>query len=56
VDDAQLYLSFREYGLDGFGKAFEPVNTGDNDVIDAAVLEFGDDREPELVVSSSLCK
>jgi hypothetical protein len=35
-------------GLDGFGKALQAIDTGDEDVLHAAVLQFGDDLQPEL--------
>ena len=33
---------------DGLGKALEPVADRDADVLDTAVLDFGQHREPEL--------
>ncbi len=43
MDKTELDLCFREHGFDGFGETFQAVNTGDKDVFDASVLEFGDD-------------
>lgn len=35
-------------GSDGLGQALEPVADRDSDVLDAAVFDFGQHREPEL--------
>ncbi len=43
MNEAKLHGRFREHGFDGFGETFQAVNTGDKDVFDASVLEFGDD-------------
>ena len=34
--------------LDRFGEPLQPVDTGDQDVVDAALLEVGEDLHPEL--------
>ena len=48
MNDAQLHLRFRENRFDRFGKAFESVNAGDENVLNSTVLEFRDDLHPEL--------
>src|SRR4029453_3355709 len=48
MDDAGLDLGLREHGGDRLGEALQAVDHGDKDVLDAAVLEFVHDPEPEL--------
>lgn len=48
VDDAQLNDCFRVDRLEGFREAFQPVDTGDKDVLHAAILELGDHLQPEF--------
>jgi hypothetical protein len=48
VDDAGLHRGLRKHRRDRLGKAFEPINDGDEDVIDTARLELVDNLEPEL--------
>src|SRR5215471_6081134 len=48
VDDAGLHHGLRIDRGDRLGKAFEPVDDGDEDVVDAARLELVDDLEPEF--------
>jgi hypothetical protein len=48
MDNAGLHLGLREHRLDGFGKAFEAIHHGDQDVLHAAVAQFGQHLEPEL--------
>src|SRR5436305_107494 len=48
VHDAGLHHGLWEYRGDRLGEALEPVDDGDQDVIDAAGLEFVDHLEPEL--------
>jgi hypothetical protein len=47
-NDAGLNRCGREHRLDRLGEPFEPVNTGDEDVGDAALFELGEDLHPEL--------
>lgn len=35
VDDAELNLGFRKYRFDGLREAFESIDAGDEDVLDA---------------------
>jgi hypothetical protein len=37
-----------ETRLNGFWKTSKSVHTGDEDIFDAAVLQFGEDGEPEF--------
>jgi len=48
MHDAGLHRSFREDGVDRLGKAFEAVDDGDQDVLDAAGLQFVHNPQPEL--------
>src|SRR5262249_56579498 len=47
VDDAGLDDGFGEGGLDGLGKAGEPVAANEKHVLEAAVLELREDVETE---------
>ena len=40
MHDAQLHSRFRIDRLDGFREAFEPVDTGDKDILHAPRLQF----------------
>jgi hypothetical protein len=48
VHDARRHRGVREDRLDRFGEPFEAVDTCDEDVADAALLEVGEDLHPEL--------
>jgi hypothetical protein len=48
VHDAGLHRRGREDRLARFGESLEPVDAGDQDVVDAALLEVGEDLHPEL--------
>ena len=48
MDDTGLHGGAREDGSDGVGEALEPVDHGEDDVVDAAVLELVHDPQPEL--------
>ncbi len=48
MDEAELHLRPGENGFDGLGKAFEPIDTGDKNILHAAILALGDDLEPEF--------
>ena len=48
MNDAGLDRGLGEHGFDRFGEAFEPVDTRDQNVLDAALLEVGEDLHPEL--------
>ena len=48
VHDARLHRRPGEHGLDRLGEPFEPVDAADQDVLDAALLEIGEDLHPEL--------
>ena len=48
MHDAQLDFSPREHALDCVGEARQPVDARDQDVFDAAALEFGEHSQPEL--------
>ena len=50
MHDAGLHLRLRlrEHGGDRVGKALQAVDHGDEDVLDAAVLQLVHDPEPEL--------
>ena len=48
VNDAQLNLSVGVFGVDRFREALQPIDTGNQDVLDPASLELGQDRQPEL--------
>ena len=48
VDDAGLHPRLGEHRFDRFGEPLEPVDAGDQDVLDAALLEVVQDLEPEL--------
>jgi hypothetical protein len=42
MDNAQLHGSLRINGFDGFGEAFQAIDTGDGNVLHAAIFQFGD--------------
>ena len=44
----KLHFRFREDGLDGFWKALETINTGDQDIANASVGEIGQNLQPEV--------
>lgn|GEM_PF-4852226 len=48
MNDTELNLRIREDGLNGFGKPFEAIDAGDEDIPHAPALQLGDDLEPEL--------
>jgi len=48
MDDAELNLGVRKDGLDGFGKTLEPIDTSDEDIFHAPVLQFVYNLQPEL--------
>lgn len=48
MHDAAVDLGLRENGVYGFGKAVEPVDERDQDVIDSPSLELGHHAMPEL--------
>ena len=48
VDDAQLHLGPGIHRLYGLRKAGQAIAAGDEDVVDTAVLQFGEHVEPEL--------
>ncbi len=48
MDDAGLHHGLRKHRRNRFGKAFEPIDHGDQDVVDAAGFELVDHLEPEL--------
>jgi hypothetical protein len=46
--DAQLDAGFRIHRVDGVREAFQPVDTGDEDIVQTAVFEFCQHIQPEL--------
>jgi hypothetical protein len=48
VHDARLDRGLGEHGFDRFGEPFEAVDAADQDVLDAALFEVGEDLHPEL--------
>ena len=48
MNDAKLDLGFRKHSFNGFGKTFESVNAGNENVFDSAILQFRDDLQPQL--------
>jgi hypothetical protein len=48
MNDARLHPGLREHGLDRVGEALEPVDAGDQHILDAALLELGEVLQPEL--------
>jgi len=48
VYDAELNRSLRKDTCDRIRKALEPVNTGDEDILDSSVLEIRKHTEPEV--------
>lgn len=48
MNNAKLNLRFRKYGFNRFGKTFESIHTGYEDVLNSAILQFGDDLHLEL--------
>src|SRR3954447_22640728 len=48
VDHTGLHQRLRPRGLNGVGQALEPVATHDQHVLDAAVADLGEDRQPEF--------
>jgi hypothetical protein len=47
MDDARLHPRPREDGLDRLGKSGQPVDAGDQDVGDAAVVQVVEHSQPE---------
>ena len=54
MDDAGLHCGQREHRADRLGKAFEPVDDRDQDVVDAAGFELVHHLQPELGALSLL--
>ena len=54
MHDAGLDLGLREDGGDRVGEALQAVDHGDQDILDAAVLQVGHDPQPELCPFSLL--
>lgn len=52
MDDAERPGGLRENGLDGLRQAGQAITTGDENVLEAAVLQVGQDGEPELTALS----
>ncbi len=48
MHQAELHLGRGEDRLDRFGKPFQPVHTRNEDILNAPVLQLGDDLQPEL--------
>jgi hypothetical protein len=48
MDDARLHPRLGEHRLDRLREPFEPVDAGDQDVLDSALFEVGQDLQPEL--------
>src|SRR4029450_12771690 len=48
MDDAALDFGLQKDGMDGFFEAGQPINAGDEDVLDPTSLEVGDDTQPEV--------
>ena len=48
MDDTELNLSLGEYHLNSFRKPLQAVNTGNKDILDATVSQFGHNLQPEL--------
>ena len=48
MNDARLHRRLGEDRLDRLREALEPVDAADQDVLDAALLEIGEDLHPEL--------
>lgn len=48
MHDARLHRGVGEDALERLREALEAVDARDEDVLDAAVLELGNDLEPEL--------
>src|SRR5512135_1168766 len=48
MNDAGLDQGLREHRLDGLGEALQPIDDGDQHVLDAAVLQLGHHAQPEL--------
>src|SRR6202167_5229338 len=48
MDDAGLHDRRRKHGGDRLGKSLQAIDDGNQNVLDAAVLEFGHDAQPEF--------
>jgi hypothetical protein len=48
VDDSALALRVREHRLDGRLEAGQPIDTGQEDVLDATRLQVRHDAQPEV--------
>jgi site-specific DNA recombinase len=48
VHDAQLHLGLGKDRLDSFGKAFQAIHTGDENVLHTTILQFRHHRQPEF--------
>ena len=48
VHNAELHLRARKHRLNGFGQSFEPIDTGDEAVLDTPGFQFIKERQPEL--------
>ena len=48
MHNAQLHLGFGKYRLNRLRQAFEPVDTGNEAILDPAVVLLREDRQPEF--------
>ncbi len=46
--DAELDLGLRVHGGDGIREAFQAIDAGNQDVLGAAILQFGKHAQPAL--------
>ena len=48
MHDAQLHLRARIHRFDGLRKALQPIHAGDEEILGSAVLQIGQDLQPEF--------
>jgi hypothetical protein len=48
VNDASLYQSFGEYGMDCIGKPARAIHGSDEHGLNVSILEVRDHRQPEI--------
>jgi len=48
MDYAELNLRLGEDGANRFGESLEPIDRGNEDILDAPVVQIGQDLQPEV--------
>jgi hypothetical protein len=56
MDDTPLNLGLRKDGMDGLFEASQPIDTGDEDVLNPTSLKVSDDTEPKVSPFGTITK